>query len=187
MFPRAKGCLVLSILMAAPLGATVLLPATLEELAEHADAIVYARVASVSSRQAASTLRVERLVELDVVRYLKGSGGPSVTLHVPGGTFGRYRTVTPGSPELAAGEEAVFFIGARGAAGPWLVGLGQGVLRVSLDEASGRRVVRSPILSSDEGPVRRGDSARRPVPLAELEGRLAAAVIAQRARRERAR
>jgi len=170
-------------LLSAPLAATVILPATLDELASQADAVVYARVAHVSARQAAGSLRVERVVGLDVVRYLKGSGDATVQVRIPGGTLGRYRTVMPGAPELTNGDEAVFFLGGNGVSLPWLVGLGQGVQRIDVDQASGRRVLRSPSLAGAEGPIRRGDPARHPISLEEFEGRLAATLIAQRARR----
>ena len=138
-------------------------------------------------RQLAGTLRVERVVSLDVVRYLKGSGEPTVHLRVPGGTLGRYRTVTAGAPELADGEEGVFFLHGAAGSGPRLVGLGQGLHRVIRDEATGHRRVHAPVLSSGDGPIRRGDPLRRAMTLEEFEGRLAATLIAQRARRGAAR
>ncbi len=186
MFLRVFRCAVAALAFTVPLEATIILPATLGELTAEADAIVYARVASVTSRQSAGTLRVERLVSLDVVRYLKGSGEQTIALQVPGGTYGRYRTVMPGTPELATGDEAVFFLTAT-TRGLGLAGLAQGIYRIAVDEASGRRVVRAPIEGTSDGPIRRGDAARRPVSLDEFEGRVAVSVIAGRGRRSAAR
>ena len=67
-------------------------PRRSNELAAEADAVVYARVAAVSVRQAAGTLRVERIVWLEVVRYLKGSGEPRCDC-ASRRNLGRYRTV----------------------------------------------------------------------------------------------
>jgi hypothetical protein len=186
MLPRVFLLTLAALAFTGPLEATIILPATLGELTAEADAIVHARVASVTSRQPAGTLRVERVVSLDVVRYLKGSGEQTIALQVPGGTYGRYRTVMPGAPELAPGDEAVFFLRAS-ARGLGLAGLAQGVYRIAVEEASGRRVVRAPFDGTSDGPIRRGDAARRPVSLDEFEGRVAVSVIAARARRSAAR
>jgi hypothetical protein len=90
--------------------ASVTVPATLDELAGEADLVVYARVADVVARQQPRTQRVERVVALDVIRALKGTPPDAVAFILPGGTFGRYRTIVPGMPEIAAGDEAVIFL-----------------------------------------------------------------------------
>ena len=100
-----------------PLSASVVVPATLDELAGEADLILHARIARVETRQAPRTLRVERVVSLEVLRPLKGSPEGIVVIVLPGGTYGRYRTVVPGVPEIAEGEEALFFLRAGPASG----------------------------------------------------------------------
>jgi len=161
------------------LDASVVIPATLDELAGEADLIVHARVARVDTRQAPGTLRVERVVTLAVVRALKGSPGEALELVLPGGTFGRYRTVVPGVPEIAEGEEAVLFLRPSPTGATHLVGFSQGFLRVRIDPSTGQRMVAAPVMSEIVGPVVRGAADRGPQPLATIEARIARVVLAQ--------
>jgi len=161
------------------LDASVVIPATLDELAGEADLIVHARVARVDTRQAPGTLRVERVVTLAVVRALKGSPGEALELVLPGGTFGRYRTVVPGVPEIAEGEEAVLFLRPSTTGATHLVGFSQGFLRVRIDPSTGQRMVAAPVMSEIVGPVVRGAADRGPQPLATIEARIARVVLAQ--------
>ena len=161
------------------LDASVVIPAPLDELAGEADLIVHARVARVDTRQAPGTLRVERVVTLAVVRALKGSPGEALELVLPGGTFGRYRTVVPGVPEIAEGEEAVLFLRPSTTGATHLVGFSQGFLRVRIDPSTGQRMVAAPVMSEMVGPVVRGAADRGPQPLATIEARIARVVLAQ--------
>jgi hypothetical protein len=161
------------------LQASVTVPATLDELAAEADVVVYARIAGVEMRQSARTLRVERVVALEVIRALKGTPPEGLQLVLPGGTFGRYRTVVPGAPDVADGDEGVLFLRTSGAAPPHLVGFSQGFMRVRVDPLTGARTVAAPIVAEAEGPVVRGATDRGPQPLARLEARIATVVLAQ--------
>ena len=171
--------LLLALALPRSLDASVVIPATLDELAGEADLIVHARVARVDTRQAPGTLRVERVVTLAVVRALKGSPGEVLQLVLPGGTFGRYRTVVPGVPEIAEGEEAVLFLRPSPTGATHLVGFSQGVLRVRIDPSTGQRMVAAPVMSEVVGPVVRGATDRGPQPLATIEARIARVVLAQ--------
>ena len=132
-----------------------------------------------TTRQAPGTLRVERVVTLAVVRALKGSPGEALQLVLPGGTYGRYRTVVPGVPEVAEGEEAVLFLRPSPTGATHLVGFSQGVLRVRIDPSTGQRMVAAPVTSEVAGPVVRGATDRGPQPLATIEARIARVVLAQ--------
>ena len=178
---RAAILIIAAALAALPpsLQASVIVPATLDELAVEADLVVHARVAHVETRQAPGTLRVERVVALETLRPLKGSPSEGLFVVLPGGTLGRYRTVVPGVPEVVEGEEAVFFLQAPAAAAPRLVGLSQGLLRVRIDPVSGARTVGGVVLAGRDGPVVRGASDRGPQPLAAIEARIASVVLAQ--------
>lgn len=162
-----------------PLNASVTVPATLDELAVEADLVVHARVARVDTRQARGTLRVERVVVLETLRPLKGSPADGLYVVLPGGTFGRYRTVVPGMPDVVEGEEAVFFLRAPATEAPQLVGFSQGLLRVRVDPATGARTVGGVVLAGRDGPVVRGATDRGPQPLAAIEARIALVVLAQ--------
>lgn len=175
----ALAVLLLALTFPRSLDASVVIPATLDELAGEADLIVHARVARVDTRQAPGTLRVERVVTLAVVRALKGSPGEALELVLPGGTFGRYRTVVPGVPEIAEGEEAVLFLRPSTTGATHLVGFSQGFLRVRIDPSTGQRMVAAPVMSEIVGPVVRGAADRGPQPLATIEARIARVVLAQ--------
>ncbi|HEY8548551.1 MAG TPA: hypothetical protein VIL35_01235 [Vicinamibacterales bacterium] len=168
-----------SFLLAASLEASIVLPASLDELALEAEAIVLAHVTQVGVRQDAVTRRVERVATIEVLRSLKGSWPRTLHVRVPGGTLGRYRTIVPGSPSLAPGEEGIFFLRADGADLPFILGLSQGLYRVSRDAAGGR-IVRPPIEERITGPIVRGSVERSPVPLERFEARLARMLLADR-------
>jgi hypothetical protein len=161
------------------LEASLTIPATLDELAAEADLVVHARVARVETRQAAGTLRVERVIALDVLRALKGTPARALHLVLPGGTYGRYRTVVHGAPDVAEGEEAVLFLRVPATGTPQLVGFSQGVMRVRLDPTTGERTVGAPVSAGVDGPVVRGATDRGPQPLARIEARIAHVVLAQ--------
>jgi len=74
---------------AAPLFATVLVPAGLTELARDALTIVHGRVVDVRSQWADGRRRIETVVTLDVRAALKGQPGQTVSVLVPGGNMGR--------------------------------------------------------------------------------------------------
>jgi len=171
--------LMLALAFPIALGASVVIPATLDELAGEADFIVHARVARIDARQAPGTLRVERVVTLEVVRALKGSPAAALQLVLPGGTYGRYRTVVPGVPEVAEGEEAVLFLRPSPNGATHLLGFSQGIVRVRIDPTTGQRMVAASVMSEGAGPVVRGAPDRGPQPLATLEARIARVVLAQ--------
>ena len=147
--------------------ATVLVPADLGDLVRGSQAIVHGRVVDVTAVWADGRRRIDSLVALEVDQYLKGDFGERVTFRVPGGQMGRYRSVMVGAPSFAEGDEVVLFLGARGPSIPYVLGLSQGVCRVVEDpQTPARLVVPPPVVAGAEVQrVRRGDSARRPMPL----------------------
>lgn len=183
----AAGAALAVVLLAVPpaVDASVVVPADLGELAQDARAIVYGRVVSVDTRQGEGR-RVERLVTVEAVNYLKGGLGATFQVRVPGGRFGRYRTIVWGAPDFRAGEEVVLFLGAEPGGVPFVIGLHQGVYRVQMDEA-GRRMVRPPLIHAGQPgavPVTRGDPARRAIPWQDFQARVASALTQPAASRE---
>ena len=177
-FTLALSC----VLLVTPVRATVIIPADLTTLAREAAAIAHGRVVRVEARQGEGR-RVERLVTLQVFAYFKGGWGNVVQFTVPGGSYGRYRTVMIGAPELDEGDEVVLFFGAREDVKPYVIGLHQGVFRVVADQATGKRLVVPPLIqgeggSAEIGTVTRGDPSRRPLDLDEFHGRIATALAA---------
>ena len=156
---------------AAALQATVYITADLGELATDARAVAYGRVVALEAQWLEGRRSIETLVTLEVETYAKGDLGRNVTLRVPGGQMGPYRSVMLGAPTFVEGEEVVVFLASSGPEIPHLVGLAQGVFRVRTDAATGARLVTPEIVrmpgAETPGPVRvvRGDASRRPAPL----------------------
>lgn len=171
----ALGCLDVSV------QATVLVPGSLDDLARDAGAIVRGRVLAVEGRMTADRRAIETLVTVQAEETLKGSLGASVQFVVPGGTFGRYRSIFVGAPAFSVGQRVIVFLGWQGPSYPYLIGFSQGVYRIQSDSAGVWRVTPPPIPvpSSRAVAVVRGDPARRPLALAEFEQRVRA-LLAQR-------
>jgi hypothetical protein len=154
--------------------ATVVLPLDFRQLTGKATAIVHGRVVALASQWATDRHGIETMVTVQVTSYLKGDFGAQMTFRVPGGTIGRFRSVTVGAPVFREGEEVVVFLGAPGPAIPYVVGFNQGVYRVSVDQASGARLVMPPVMGdvATPTPIVRGNPSRRPVPLAQFEAQV---------------
>lgn len=182
---RRLAAAVIAALVPIALGATVLVPAEFREIVNGSDLIVYARVRSTDVRWSDDRKHVDTLVTLQAGTYLKGSGGPTLVIAVPGGTIGRYMNVTVGAPHFAVGDEAVFFLNTRDREMPAIFGLNQGVFRVSRESATQRRLVTPPLLSRGGGPEKivRGDPARKPLALETFGAQVQAVLAEGRARR----
>ena len=178
MRPQLVGAWLALLLLAGPAGAAVLVPAELGELAREARAIVHGRVVSVEGVWTAGRRSIETVVTIEVSAALKGSPGREVSLRVPGGELGRYRSVVVGAPVFREGQEVVVFLGGGGPALPHLLGLGQGVYRVRRDPRSGLPMVTPPPVAGAATAVRvqRGDPARRTVTLEEFARQVRAAM-----------
>jgi hypothetical protein len=159
---------IILLLSAHELRATVLLPAEFREIVAGSQIIVYGRIAEVRPEWSDDRSRIDTIVSVEVGSYLKGGPGGTVTFRVPGGQIGRYRNVMVGAPSFQTGEEAVLFLSASGPSVAHVFGLSQGVFRVRVDERTGRRLVIPPVLMAqgDEAQaVTRGDRSRRQLSL----------------------
>lgn len=170
--PRAVLVLCLVVHLATPASATVVIPADLGELSRDALAIVRGRVAAVDPRWTADRRTIETIVTLEVESYLKGAFGPTLQFSVPGGELGRFRSIVVGAPGFAVDERVVVFLGARGPSVPYVLGLNQGVFRVSRAADDSGWLVTSPVMLPAAGVtslVVRGDPSRRALALADFE------------------
>lgn len=156
----------------AALHATVYITADLGELTTDARAVAYGRVVGLESQWLEQRRSIETLVTLEVETYAKGDLGRTVTLRVPGGQMGPYKSVMLGAPTFVEGEQVVVFLASNGPSIPHLVGLAQGVFRVRTDAATGAQMVTPEIVRMpgaaplEPARVVRGDTGRRPAALA---------------------
>jgi hypothetical protein len=158
--------------LAVPAWATVLVPADLGELSRDALAIARGRVVALDGPWTEDHGTIETIVTLEVESYLKGSLGPVLRFRVPGGELGRFRSIVVGAPEFAVDQRVVVFLGANGPSVPHVLGLNQGVFRVSRSDAGGWLVTPPvPAAAAVSGSVRlvRGDPSRRAVALDAFE------------------
>lgn len=170
---------------ALPLNATVLVPAEFREIVAGSQLIVYGRVTSLRPEWTADRRRINTLVSIEVSTYLKGGPGETVTIRVPGGQIGRYKSVTVGAPQFRPGDEAVFFLTARGPSVASVFGMSQGVFRVRVDARTGRRLVVPPaLMARGDSPERvvRGALDRRPLALDAFASRVRLAMERKAAR-----
>ena len=167
--------LLLAAVVASPVQATVYIAADLTTLASGAQVIAHGRVVALEPRWTDGRRAIETIVTLDVEDYMKGDFGSTLTLRVPGGDMGPYRSIMLGAPRFQPGDDVIVFLAAKGPAVPHLVGLAQGVFRVFVDATSGQRVVRPEVVempgAEAVGAARvvRGDPSRRPLALARFE------------------
>jgi len=151
-------------------GASTMLPADFRLIVTEATVIVRGRVTDV---RAVRSMRgdVETVATIAVDAVLKGDAESFVSMRVPGGTIGRYRTHMPGAPTVAVGDAAVYLLKRAPGGALWPVGLSSGIYRISV--SSGRLMVAPPLVAAvttaAQGPVVRGDLRRRTLPLSEFE------------------
>jgi hypothetical protein len=154
-------------MLAAPgsTSATVVIPASFQEMVDASELIVHGRVRTVRGQSTEGRRSIESLVTVDVTSTIKGEAATTVTFRVPGGEVGRYRVVMVGAPVFEEGDEVVLFLDGRAPSMPMPFGLHQGVYRVSRRTGEPRV---APLVPVDAGRVVRGDPARRPVALDEF-------------------
>ncbi|HTL45998.1 MAG TPA: hypothetical protein VL262_16795 [Vicinamibacterales bacterium] len=158
-----------AVLAIAPVAAsaTVLVPIEFRELVNAAPIIVHGQVMDVHSDWSTGRRAVETFLTLHVDEYFKGDLGSEITIRVPGGRLGRYRTIMVGAPVFAKGDEVVLFLKTGAPSYPTIVGLSEGAFRVvTMPRTSTRIVSPSAVMSipgADAQPVVRGDVTRRPI------------------------
>lgn len=150
--------------------ASTFLTAELREVVADSATVVRGRVTDVRAVRSVAG-EVESVVTIAVESVLKGAADTFVSMRVPGGTIGRYRTVMTGAPVMRVGDRAVFFLKRGPGNAFWPVGLSQGVYRVTMSGAGA--TIAAPVLAgvttNPTGPVVRGDARRKALPVAEFE------------------
>jgi hypothetical protein len=156
----------IALLAATPVSATLYLPVDFAEMVTSAKDIAHGRVVDVRSDLTPDRRTIVTYVTIAVEQHLKGSFGEAVTFRVPGGQVGRYRRIVVGAPQFSPGDEVIVFLTARGPSIPYLFGLSQGVYRVSRRAGAGPLVTPLPAIATGGADrLVRGDPARRPLAL----------------------
>lgn len=154
----------------APAQASTMLPADFRVIVADATVIVRGRVTDVRAVRSALG-EVETVATIAVEAVLKGEASSFVSMRVPGGTIGRYRTVMPGAPRVTPGDAGVYLLKRAPGGALWPVGLASGIYRVTT--SNGRAMVTPPVVpgitAAANGPVVRGDARRKALPLSEFE------------------
>jgi len=131
----------LLIACAALVPGTTLERLTLEQMAEKATAIVRGRVVGSSTSTWNSIISTTYTVA--VAETLKGPDTQTVQVSVPGGVAGGVRHSFPGTPDLASGDEYVFFLWTGKSGRTQIIGLSQGVFQLQADAKGSPSVLRS--------------------------------------------
>jgi len=165
---------VAGVCLAVTTSASTMLPADFRTTVLDATVIVRGRITDVRAVRSAVG-DVETVATVAVEAVLKGEATAFVSMRMPGGTIGRYRTLMPGAPSVARGEAGVFFLKRAPGGVLWPVGLSSGIYRVAT--AQGRAMVAPPVMpgvtTATTGRVVRGDTRRRMLPLSEFESLVA--------------
>jgi hypothetical protein len=139
---RAAACIAIAVLVAAAMpsvDATTLRKMDLADLVGTAERVVHARVVEQRSYWDEGLMQIFTDTTFDVLEEAKGEGPRTLTITLMGGRVGIIDTVVPGSPTFSIGEEAVLFTESRPDGRKHLVGLGQGAMRIIVDEQTGER------------------------------------------------
>jgi hypothetical protein len=177
---RVWSQLLISLSLVAGLSATTLQQLTLEDMARQSTAIVRARVTG-SHSGANRGGDVYTYFELQVVETWKVSRQRPTEVAVPGGVFNGIRQSVAGAPELKAGQEYLLFLWTGRSGLTQVIGLSQGVFKVS-EEGSGGGVAQRPaaselMLNSSGSPV---EDRPLSVRLQDLRGRVRNALGTQK-------
>jgi hypothetical protein len=159
--------MIVTVIAGGAASATVVLPADLSELSHDAVAIARGHIVAVDAQWKEGRRGIETLVTLETETYLKGSLGSVVQFRVPGGSLGRFRSIVVGAPQFAVGQRVILFLGSRGPTVPYVLGLSQGVFRITQTPQGDWMVTPPMIVPAPDGPIVRG--GLRPSSLGDFE------------------
>ena len=134
------GLAVVILTASVPANAATVEAMTLEEMAQRADFIFVGRAVDSRADWNVQRTRIYTYTTFQVERFIKGgtgggSGEEQVTLRLWGGELGPMRSIVPGTPQFAPGEEVLLFCVGSGARIPTLLGLALGKFTLTRDDA----------------------------------------------------
>ncbi|MFT4539792.1 MAG: hypothetical protein ACI835_002241 [Planctomycetota bacterium] len=160
---------------------------SVEEMTAISDEVVSGRVTRVESRWTDDHSQIFTYVTLDRVASHKGAATGEVTLIQLGGTVGDWSMTVSGAPVFTTGEEVVVFLCRMESAkrhsvatSRWLLGLGQGLWRVTRDNKTGADRAKVAI-DSEQVMQRPSRSVEAELTYAELTARIKKTAREQRA------
>jgi hypothetical protein len=124
-------------------GASVVVRASVEDLAEACDVAVEGVVSQTSVRLDEASGAIWTVHRVRVDRAVAGAATDDVTVRVRGGRVGTIDQETLGAARLASGERVVLFLGPDVGGTREILGLAQGAFRVETDPSSGASVCRN--------------------------------------------
>jgi len=124
--------LALALSLVPHMGATTLEQLTLDDMIQKSTAIVRARVTG--SHTGTRAGNIYTYFQFQVIENWKGRTSGEVA--VPGGVAGGIRQSVSGSPEMKTGQEYVLFLWTSGSGLTQVIGLSQGIFKLS-EEGSG--------------------------------------------------
>ena len=133
-------CAALSV--AAPVRASTVAGATVEDLARAAGAIVEGQVTHTRAVTVDDGRRILTVVTVSVARSLKGGAFTQVQVVVPGGHVGNIAQQVTGLPALTVGEQVVLFLARRPGAAHPVPRFDLTALGLSIYQVQGTRAVR---------------------------------------------
>jgi len=136
--------LLAGVALACVLNATTLLKMSMNDLIVKSTAIVRAKITG--TRSAAIGQDIYTFYELRVSETLKQGAILPAEVAVPGGAVGSIRQIGIGSPVLAEGQEYVLFLWTGRTGMTQLIGLSQGLFKLS-EDSSGATVLNRPAIA----------------------------------------
>jgi hypothetical protein len=132
-----KGCLTFALLAASgvlPLTGATLERLSMDDLIVKSTAIVRGTVSSTWTAYSGRDIYTHYRIQ--VGERFKGPAQQTLEITVPGGAIGALHQTVAGSPTLAQGSEYVFFLWTSKAGVTWIMGLTQGLFRLSATGAA---------------------------------------------------
>lgn len=112
-----------------------------EDLTAQAEVVAVGKVKEAKGEWDETHSRIRTRVTLSVEEYLKGSGGSSLEVYVPGGEVDGVGELYSHTAKFSVAEEVVVFAERDGKGRFRVAGGSQGKHSITKDEASGKRVV----------------------------------------------
>ena len=115
--------------------------ATTEELSQTAEVVAHGRVREMKSEWDETKSRIRTRVTLSVDEYIKGGGGSSMDIFVPGGEVGGVGEIYSHMPKFSQDEDVVVFAEKDKKGRYRVAGGSDGKYGVKKDEVTGKPVV----------------------------------------------